>query len=126
MAHLRAEGWRVGCDRSGHLALLPLWVTRGLERRRSRKSRPGRSCGCPGRRRSPSATRFSAPEVEAPALPPLEIEEPTVSMFFLVNTGPFAGEEGSAVTLRQIKERLERELRVNVALRVEDLGRPTA
>ena len=45
-------------------------------------------------------------------------------MFFLVNNGPFAGEDGRAVTLRQIKDRLERELRVNVALRVEDLGRP--
>jgi GTP-binding protein len=45
-------------------------------------------------------------------------------MFFLVNNGPFAGREGQAVTLRQIKDRLERELRVNVALRVEDLGRP--
>jgi GTP-binding protein len=61
--------------------------------------------------------------LENPALPPLEIEEPTVSMFFLVNTGPFAGQDGRAVTLRQIKERLERELRTNVALRVEDLGR---
>ena len=58
------------------------------------------------------------------ALPPLEIEEPTVSMFFLVNNGPFAGEDGRAATLRQIKDRLQRELRVNVALRVEDLGRP--
>ena len=58
------------------------------------------------------------------ALPPLEIEEPTVTMFFLVNNGPFAGQDGRAVTLRQIKDRLERELRVNVALRVEDLGRP--
>jgi GTP-binding protein len=47
-----------------------------------------------------------------------------VSMFFLVNNGPFAGRDGRAVTLRQIKDRLERELRVNVALRVEDLGRP--
>jgi GTP-binding protein len=57
-------------------------------------------------------------------LPPLEIEEPTVSMFFLVNNGPFSGQDGQAVTLRQVKDRLERELRVNVALRVEDLGRP--
>jgi GTP-binding protein len=55
---------------------------------------------------------------------PLEIEEPTVSMFFLVNNGPFAGQEGRAVTLRQVKERLDRELKTNVALRVEDLGRP--
>ena len=60
----------------------------------------------------------------AVALPPLKIEEPTVAMFFLVNNGPFAGDDGRAVTLRQIKDRLARELRVNVALRVEDLGRP--
>ena len=64
------------------------------------------------------------PDLADPALPPLEIEEPTVSMFFLVNNGPFSGQDGQAVTLRQIKDRLERELRVNVALRVEDLGRP--
>jgi GTP-binding protein len=45
-------------------------------------------------------------------------------MFFLINNGPFSGRDGQAVTLRQIKDRLDRELRVNVALRVEDLGRP--
>ncbi len=45
-------------------------------------------------------------------------------MFFLVNNGPLAGNDGRAVTLRQIRDRLERELHVNVALRVEDLGRP--
>jgi GTP-binding protein len=45
-------------------------------------------------------------------------------MFFLVNNGPFAGQDGKAATLRQLKDRLERELRVNVALRMEDLGRP--
>jgi GTP-binding protein len=57
------------------------------------------------------------------AMPPLEIEEPTVSMFFLVNSGPFAGQDGKAVTLRQIKRPPRRELRTNVALRVEDIGR---
>jgi GTP-binding protein len=55
---------------------------------------------------------------------PLDIDEPTVSMFFLVNTSPFAGEEGNAVTLRQIKNRLDRETRVDPALRMEDIGRP--
>jgi GTP-binding protein len=45
-------------------------------------------------------------------------------MFFLVNNGPLAGNDGRAATLRQIRDRLERELHVNVALRVEDLGRP--
>jgi GTP-binding protein len=66
---------------------------------------------------------LSAVDSKDPALPPLDIEEPTVSMFMLVNTGPFAGNDGKAVKLRQIKDRLERELRVNVALRVEDIGR---
>jgi GTP-binding protein len=58
------------------------------------------------------------------ALPPLAIDEPTVSMTFQVNNSPFAGQEGKYVTSRQIRERLERELVHNVALRVEDTGDP--
>jgi GTP-binding protein len=58
------------------------------------------------------------------ALPPLSIDEPTVSMTFQVNNSPFAGQEGKYVTSRQIRERLERELVHNVALRVEDTGDP--
>ncbi|MCX5757265.1 MAG: GTP-binding protein, partial [Candidatus Hydrogenedentes bacterium] len=66
---------------------------------------------------------IAAPELENAALAPLEIEEPTVSMLFLVNTSPFAGRDGKASTIRQIRTRLERELRTNVALRVDDIGR---
>ncbi|MCC5796509.1 MAG: translational GTPase TypA [Methylophaga sp.] len=55
------------------------------------------------------------------ALPPLTVDEPTVTMTFQVNNSPFAGKEGKFVTTRQIKERLERELIHNVALRVEQL-----
>jgi GTP-binding protein len=54
------------------------------------------------------------------ALPPLQVDEPTVTMTFQVNTSPFAGKEGKFVTSRQILERLTHELKHNVALRVEE------
>ena len=58
------------------------------------------------------------------ALPPLSVDEPTVTMTFQVNTSPFAGKEGKFVTSRNIRERLEQELVHNVALRVEDTEDP--
>lgn len=61
---------------------------------------------------------------EVEALPALSVDEPTVSMTFQVNDSPFAGKEGKFVTSRNIRERLERELIHNVALRVEDTDSP--
>ena len=58
------------------------------------------------------------------ALAPLSVDEPTVSMTFQVNNSPFAGKDGKFVTSRQIRERLQRELLHNVALRVADTDDP--
>jgi len=58
------------------------------------------------------------------AVPYVSIDEPTLSMNFIVNTSPFAGREGKWVTSRNIRERLTKELRVNVSLRVEDTDSP--
>jgi GTP-binding protein len=64
---------------------------------------------------------FACPE-KPEAIPYVSIDEPTLSMFFMVNKSPFAGTEGKYVTSRQIRERLFRELRSNVSLRVEETG----
>ena len=60
-------------------------------------------------------------DLEKPeALPMLKVDEPTLTMNFQVNTSPFAGQDGKFVTSRQIRERLQRELLTNVALKMED------
>ena len=69
-----------------------------------------------------SDTVCAASTVEA--LPALSVDEPTVTMTFQVNTSPFAGKEGKFVTSRQILERLQQELKHNVALRVEETDNP--
>ncbi len=58
------------------------------------------------------------------ALPALSVDEPTVNMTFQVNKSPFAGQDGKYLTSRQIRERLEQELKHNVALRVDETDDP--
>ncbi len=64
-------------------------------------------------------TTICSPD-QVDALPMLKIDEPTLTMNFMVNTSPLAGREGKFVTSRQIRERLDRELKSNMALRVRD------
>ncbi|HTR66053.1 MAG TPA: translational GTPase TypA [Terriglobales bacterium] len=62
-------------------------------------------------------------DAENPApLPPITIDEPTIAMQFTVNNSPFSGREGTYVTSRNLRERLQKELLTNVSLRVEDTG----
>ena len=95
----------------------------GLERRETAEARAGDIIcftGIDGLRISDTICDPSCVE----ALPQLSVDEPTVSMTFQVNTSPLAGQDGKFVTSRQIRERLQKELIHNVALRVEDTGDP--
>jgi len=122
--HWTDEGhtiWEVTSTRTEKVA--HLWATRGLDRTAVDEAQAGDIVWIAGPQEIGIGDTFAAPDFPQAALVPLEIEEPTVSMFFLVNTGPLAGQEGKAVTLRQVRDRLERELKSNVSLRMEDLGR---
>ncbi|MBI1289902.1 translational GTPase TypA [bacterium] len=120
MGHQDGEWETVGShnERSTHL-----WVARGIEQTAVDEVSAGDIVWIAGPEEIQMGDTFSSPEIPNPALKPLEVEEPTVSMFFLVNSGPFAGNDGKAITFRQLRERLERELKTNIALRVEDIGR---
>ncbi len=119
-ADRQARGWHV-TETSTQRATY-LWATRGLESVAIDEIVAGDIVTIAGPKELNIGDTLASPELENAALAPLEIEEPTVSMVFQANTGPFSGQEGNAVTLRQIKQRLERELRVNIAMRMEELA----
>ncbi len=100
-----------------------IWLTRGLESQQRDEATAGDIVTIAGLKTLAIGDTIASPLLTDVALAPLDIEEPTVSMLFLVNSSPFAGQDGNAVTLRQIQARLERELRTNVALRVENADR---
>ena len=91
----------------------------GLERHEVSTAKAGDIVGIVGIENiSISDTICDSSKVEA--LPPLSVDEPTVSMAFRVNDSPFAGLDGKYITSRNIRERLDKELIYNVALRVEN------
>ncbi len=91
----------------------------GLERKEITEARAGDIVAFTGIENIQISDTLCDPS-KVEALPALTVDEPTMSMNFQVNTSPFAGKEGKFVTSRQIRDRLQRELIHNVALRVED------
>jgi GTP-binding protein len=95
-----------------------LYVFEGLKRVEAERAVCGEIVALAGFEGIGIGETITSAETPAP-LPPLHIDEPTLSMVFSVNTSPFAGREGRWVTSRNVKDRLEKELLTNVSIRVE-------
>ncbi|MBM3265160.1 MAG: translational GTPase TypA [candidate division Zixibacteria bacterium] len=108
-----ADGERIAGRCVGLLAF------EGLERRDIERVPAGEIVAVAGLPDIKIGDTIADPAVIEP-LPPVKIDEPTVRMTFAVNTSPFSGREGDHVTSQRIKERLWKEMEVNVALRVEE------
>jgi GTP-binding protein len=98
-----------------------LYVFEGLAKKKVDRVEAGDICavvGLEGFEIGDTISDIDHPE----AMPPISIDEPTMSMVFTINDSPFFGQEGKFVTSRHIKDRLEKELEKNLALRVEPTG----
>ena len=96
-----------------------LYVFEGLERKRVAEAEAGELFAVAGFEDIQIGDTITDPETPKP-LPRVRVDEPTIAMFFSANTGPLSGRDGKYVTSRKLRERLHRELRGNVSLRVED------
>ncbi len=103
--------------------VLELFGFHGLQRQKVEAATAGDIVVFSGIERLGISDTLCAPDHEQ-ALPALTVDEPTVSMTFQVNKSPFAGQDGKYLTSRQIRERLDQELKHNVALRVDDTDDP--
>ena len=112
---------REGVERKGRI--LQLYGFHGLERVEVPEARAGDIIAFTGIEKLEISDTLCHPDT-VEAMTPLTVDEPTVTMTFQVNNSPFAGKEGKFLTSRQIRDRLEKELQHNVALRVEDTGDP--
>jgi len=102
-----------------------LYSFEGLKRVDETVGKPGDILAIAGLEGINIGETVTNPETPEP-LPHIQIDEPTIAMIFTVNTSPFAGREGTYVTSRNLRERLEKELLTNVSLRVEEAGGPEA
>ena len=112
---------RHGGKRSGKV--LQVLGFMGLERREVPEAQAGDIIAISGIEDLGISDTICAPDAPEP-LPALTVDEPTISMTFQVNNSPFAGKDGKFLTSRQIRDRLMREIRTNVALRVEETEDP--
>ena len=120
--HIDAKNNYIQIDREGekhYFSLSKLYTYQGLSKVESEAATTGDIIGIAGMKEvqiGETITDSSCPE----ALPVIEIDEPTLGIHFSSNTSPFAGKEGQFVTSRQVRDRLFRETRSNVSLRVEE------
>jgi GTP-binding protein len=112
---------REGVERKGRM--LQIYGFHGLERVEVQEARAGDIIAFAGIENLGISDTICSPEL-IEMMTPLTVDEPTVTMTFQVNNSPFAGKEGKYVTTRQIRDRLDKELQHNVALRVENTGDP--
>ncbi len=112
---------REGVERKGRM--LQVYGFHGLERVEVQEARAGDIIAFAGIEKLEISDTICSPEL-VEIMTPLSVDEPTVSMTFQVNNSPFAGREGKFVTTRQIRDRLQKELQHNVALKVEDTADP--
>lgn len=124
--HIKAKSPIKVIDKDGNVRsgrLLQLLGFKGLERIEVEEARAGDIIAVTGIEQLNISDTICDPNL-VEALPPLTVDEPTISMTFQVNDSPFAGQEGKFVTSRKIRERLETELLHNVALKVNDTEDP--
>ena len=124
--HIKAKSPVKIIDKEGNVRsgrLLQLLGFKGLDRVEIEEARAGDIIAITGIDMLNISDTICDPNV-VEALPPLMVDEPTISMTFQVNDSPLAGQEGKFVTSRKIRERLQTELLHNVALRVEDTEDP--
>ena len=113
-------------DREGKITrqrVRGLFEFEGLGRRETEEIQAGDICAVAGIEGFEIGDTIADPETPE-AMPTIELDEPTMSMLFTINDSPFFGKEGKYVTSRHIKDRLDKELEKNLALRVEDTESP--
>lgn len=108
-----------------HGRLTHLYGYEGLQRVETDTARPGDIVAVAGFEKVSIGETIADPEDPRP-LPPITVDEPTLAMVFSANTSPFSGRDGQHVTSSKLKERLEREILTNVAIRIEPTDGPDA